>query len=301
MSTPDPHQLTTNHAFTKKVYRDLYPAVDPRQPKFSQAGKVVMITGASRGIGRHGISEAFALASARAIIITARKIETLLETERNIKKANANVQVLPLALEITDEKSVKTAFNIVQSKFGKVDVLINNAGLFGSEGVSVASDDITTWWADFEVNVRGTKLVTSYFLRLLGAEAPGTVITLSSGAGLVVIPGSSAYSITKLVDLKLAEYTAAENPNVIATSFHPGIVATEMATGFWKPFAKDTPELAGAVMVWLASEEAKFMNGRYMSTNWDVVEMVERKGDIVAKDDLKMRLGGETGVAELAG
>ena len=152
-----------------------------------------------------------------------------------------------------------------------------------------------------EVNVRGTKLVTSYFLRLLGKEHPGTVIVLSSGAGLVVVPGSSAYSITKLVDLRLAEYTAAENPNVTAMAFHPGIVDTEMATAFWKPFAKDTPELAGAVIVWLASEEGKFMNGRYMSTNWDVVEMVERKGDIVGKDELKIKLGGDLGVAELSG
>ena len=116
----------------------------------------------------------------------------------------------------------------------------------------------------------------------------------------MVIPGGSAHSITKLVDLKLAEYASAENLNVTATAFHPGIVDTEMATDFWKPFAKDTPELAGAVIVWLASEEGKFMNGRYMSTNWDVVEMVKRKGAIVEKDELKMKLGGDTGVAELA-
>jgi hypothetical protein len=49
----DPHQFTTGNAFTKKVYRDVYPAVNPEAPALSQAGKVVMITGASRGIGRH--------------------------------------------------------------------------------------------------------------------------------------------------------------------------------------------------------------------------------------------------------
>lgn len=49
----NPHQFTTANAFTKKVYRDVYPAVNPRSPALAQAGKVVMITGASRGIGRH--------------------------------------------------------------------------------------------------------------------------------------------------------------------------------------------------------------------------------------------------------
>ena len=71
------------------------------------------------------------------------------DTEKNIKKANADVEVLSLALEITDEQSVKAAFEAVQAKFGKVDVLVNNAGLFGSEGQFLASEDIAKWWADF--------------------------------------------------------------------------------------------------------------------------------------------------------
>lgn len=66
-------------------------------------------------------------------------------------------------------------------------------------------------------------------------------------------------------------------------------------------FAKDTPELAGAVIVWLCSAEAEFMNGRYMSTNWDVVEMVRRKGDIVEGNELKVQIGGKMGTAVLAG
>ena len=82
-------------------------------------------------------------------MITARKLETLIETEKNIKKANPSVEVLPLALEITEEKSVKAAFEAVQGRFGKIDVLVNNAGLFGGDGQFIASEDIGTWWADF--------------------------------------------------------------------------------------------------------------------------------------------------------
>jgi len=67
-----------------------------------------------------GLSDAFALSGAKGVIITARKIETLKETEANIKNANLNVEVLRLALEITDESSVKAAFDVVKAKFGIV-------------------------------------------------------------------------------------------------------------------------------------------------------------------------------------
>ncbi len=144
---PD-HYFTTNQAFTKKVYRDVYPAVDPKLPMLSQSGRVIMVTGASRGVGV-GIAEAFALAGAKAIIITARKIPDLKDTETKIKRANSDVEVWPVALEITDEAAVKVVFLDVADKFGKVDVLVNNAGVFKSEDKSIASEDIGPWWADF--------------------------------------------------------------------------------------------------------------------------------------------------------
>jgi NAD(P)-dependent dehydrogenase (short-subunit alcohol dehydrogenase family) len=73
----------------------------------------------------------------------------LKETEANIKKANPNVEVLPLALEITNEASVKAAFDAVKAKFGTVDVLVNNAGLSGSAGHFLRDEEMATWWADF--------------------------------------------------------------------------------------------------------------------------------------------------------
>lgn len=149
-----------------------------------------------------------------------------------------------------------------------------------------------------EVNVRGTKLVTSYFLRLLGTSHPGTIIFLSSGLGLITVPGSSGYSIAKIADLQLASYTAAENPNVTAIAFHPGIVLTDMATDFWKPYALDTPELAGAVSVWLSTPEARFLNGRYMATNWDVEELMRRREEIVEGNLLTVKLRGEFGAGQ---
>ena len=82
-------------------------------------------------------------------MITARKLESLKQTEANIKKASPEVEVLPLALEITDEASVKAAFAAVEAKFGTVDVLVNNAGISDSVGHFLRDEDVAAWWADF--------------------------------------------------------------------------------------------------------------------------------------------------------
>lgn len=292
--------FTVSNSFTKYVYRDVYPAVEPSHASVSKANKVVMITGASRGIGRDGIAWAFATAGAGAIIITARKVESLKETEALIKKVNPAVEVLPIALETTNEDSVSSAFAAVKAKYGHIDILVNNAGIYDSNGINLSSTDASqtaTWWREFEVNVRGTMLVTKHFLALTGTTNPATLIYLSSGAGLAVIPGASAYAITKLADLQLAAFASAENSNVTAIAFHPGIVFTDMVQGveFFHQFAKDTPHLAGSAVNWLASEQATFLKGRYVSANWDVEEILARKEEIVEKNLLTVGLIGAQG------
>ncbi len=205
-------------------------------------------------------------------------------------------------MELTDEASVKAAFELVAKENLTIDVLVNNAGLFGSSGQFLAAGDLAKWWNDFEVNVKGTFLVTRSFLSQIKSDQSPSVIYLSSGAGLVTIPGSSAYSITKLVDLRLAAFTAAENPDIFVAALHPGIVPTQMTSGFFSPYAKDTPILAGAAVNWLTSEEAGFLRGRYISCNWDVAELITRKEEIVADNLLTIQLAGTTGqVAELRG
>ena len=141
-------------------------------------------------------------------------------------------------------------------------------------------------------------LVTRSFLSQLTTEQKerggASVINISSGAGLVTLPGSSAYSITKLADLRLTSFLAAESPHVHALAVHPGIVATDMGIDatFFAPYAKDTVELAGSVVNWAVSQEARFLNGRYISVSWDVEELKARKGEILEKGYLTIGLLG---------
>jgi NADP-dependent 3-hydroxy acid dehydrogenase YdfG len=122
---------------------------------------------------------------------------------------------------------VSSAFASVKAKYGHIDVLVNNAGVYDPDGINISSTIVSqtaTWWREFEVNIRGTMLVTKHFLVLTGTTYSATLIYLSSGAGLVIVPGSSAYGITKLADLQLAAFASAENSNVTAIAFHSGIV-----------------------------------------------------------------------------
>lgn len=78
------------------------------------------------------------------------------------------------------------------------------------------------------------------------------------------------------------------------------IILTDLTTEFLATYSKDTNDLAGGAAVWLASDGARFMNGRYLSANWDVNEVMAKKGDIVARDLLKVRIG-ELGTGIVAG
>jgi hypothetical protein len=95
-------------------------------------------------------------------------------------------------------------------------------------------------------------------------------------------------------------YVAAENPNIVAVALHPGIVDTDMTIDSFKRFALDKPELVGAVAVWLAGwndPSRHFLSGRYVSANWDVEELLERK-EIAEGNLLTMKLNADLGAAQ---
>lgn len=148
-----------------------------------------------------------------------------------------------------------------------------------------------------EVNIQGTFFVTQGFLKLLG-EKKGTIINLTSAGAHNVFPNMSAYSLTKLITLQLAAFVAAENPNVNSIALHPGMVPTDMTTDMFKRFSHDTPELVGGVGVWLATDAASFLTGRYIASNWDVEELQERNEEILKENKLTMALVGKFGMEQ---
>ncbi|KAL5380600.1 hypothetical protein DPSP01_007664 [Paraphaeosphaeria sporulosa] len=295
--TPDPDYFVKAQQFTAKTYRDVYPAIDPTSSSLSQAGKVVIITGASQGLGAKGFVQAFAATGPKALVLVARNAKKLEEVAASVNEKFPNVETLIVSTDVADPESVAALFEKVKSKYGHADVLVNNAAVFNSLS-SVKDEDHKVWWGDMTVNIYGTFLVTQGFLKLLPESAPAKIITLTTGAAYQVFPNLSSYGLSKLVVFELMDYVRAENPNVTAVAVHPGIVPTDMLKDAFAPFAHDTPQLVGGLATWIAGWEGAdraFLSGRYLSANWDVEELVKRKEEIVEQNLLKMDLTGKFG------
>ncbi|KAH7327374.1 putative oxidoreductase ucpA [Rhexocercosporidium sp. MPI-PUGE-AT-0058] len=289
--------FVTSSQFTKTVYRDSYPELDVTQDSFSQKGKVIIITGASQGLGREAFAASFAKAGAKAIVLVARNAQGLEATSQDIKTINPDISVLVRSVDIRDQGAVRKLYADIKSTFGTADVLINNAGC-GKSALPMKEIDAADFWYDFEVNVKGALLMTQEFLRLVGATKPATIINITSAAAIAVIPTTSSYSLSKLVQVQMQRFVAVENPNIVAVSLHPGGVLTSITKPAFVRFSSDTFALAGGVAVWLATEQARFMNGRYMGVNWSVGELVERREEIVEKALLFVELQGSFGKAQ---
>jgi NAD(P)-dependent dehydrogenase (short-subunit alcohol dehydrogenase family) len=169
------------------------------------------------------------------------------------------------------------AFKTIADHFpGGVDILVSNAGSLASSGQYLASCDSHKWWEnDLTTNIRGTMLLTRNFLSLpstITRQKPRKryIVYITSGTSFIVNPGESGYSLSKLSITQMAAFAHAESTGsltVQAIAVHPGIFATDMMDDMYHFYAKDTPELAGAVINWAATDQAEFMSGRYTTAN----------------------------------
>ncbi len=148
-------QLPVDHfvkvaQFTRVNHRDVYPAVDPSSTALSksQAGKVIVITGASKGIGRKGFAASFAKAGAKALVLIARSASSLAETAADIKAINPEVETLMIPTDISDEASVNAAFGKIKKEYGSADVLISNAAVI-APFQKLGDVDMGSWWSCF--------------------------------------------------------------------------------------------------------------------------------------------------------
>lgn len=279
---------------TSVVHNDTYPAIDSAKADLS--GKVVFVTGASRGLGK-AIAISFAKAGASMIAISARS--DLSSTVREMKTAAATVgrpepTILPLKFDISDRKSVDDAAGELKKNFGHVDIVINNAGIF-SAGL-IADSDPDEWWRVWQVNLMGPYLVARAFIPLLLEGSSKTIVTVSSVGALLTVPGLSAYQTSKLAVLRLAEFIDAEygSKGILAYCIHPGNIPTDIIPGDvahdLKHVFVETPELSADSLVYLTSEKRDWLAGRYINVTWDLPELMGKQEDILKGDKLKMRL-----------
>lgn len=187
-------------------------------------GKVVMVTGAGRGIGR---CIALTLAEAGAeLVLAARSAEELAEVSEQIRAQGGRVSWR--CLDVSDHEQVCGFFRWIESDVTRLDVLINNAGIgvFGPlAGLSVEDFDRVV-----AVNMRGTFLCSREALNLMRSAGSGTIINIASVVGFRGYPNQSAYSAAKHGVMGLTKSMAAETQasGIRVCAVLPGGVDTEM-------------------------------------------------------------------------
>jgi NAD(P)-dependent dehydrogenase (short-subunit alcohol dehydrogenase family) len=271
-------------SFIETVHHDIYEGIDPRTTLANKAHrKTVLITGAGRGIGR-AIAIAFAHAGASRLILTARTASQLDMVANELRVVSNDIDIIKIETDVTNESQVAALFRGIQ---GEIDVLVNNAGYL-EHNIPLAEADTTEWWHTWEVNIKGTYLLTTHFLK--NYRGAGTIINTSSIGSILTSPGFSAYQPGKTAINRITDFIHMEYPNVRAFAYHPGSVETELAKNLPENMMHmlvDTPELAAGYCVWLTTEQADFLRGRYSDCTWDVNELIKNAKLIVEMDLLK--------------
>jgi NAD(P)-dependent dehydrogenase (short-subunit alcohol dehydrogenase family) len=190
--------------------------------------KVALITGASRGIGR-AIAQAYADAGA-SVLLTSRKLPDL---EAAAAEIGGDVDVI--AANAGDPAQAEAAVEHCLARFGRVDILVNNAATNPYMGPTM-DIDLPRYDKTWEVNLRGVLVWTQLAWKRSMADHGGNIINIASVGGMSVEPSIGIYNATKAAVLHLTRTHAAElAPTVRVNAIAPGLVKTDMARALWEP------------------------------------------------------------------
>jgi NAD(P)-dependent dehydrogenase (short-subunit alcohol dehydrogenase family) len=230
-------------------------------PATDLSGRTVLITGASRGLGR-----ALALAFGRAgatVALCARSLEPVQEVAREVEAAGGTATAA--TVDVTRPAEVRDWVEEVRARSGRPHVLINNASVLGPRA-DLADTAAEDWTRTIEVNLNGVFHVTRACLPAMREAGEGLIVNISSGAAVPPRAGWSAYAVSKAaVDVLTRNLAEEERDHGIrVVSVDPGAMRTEMRVAAYPeegPATVKTPEEATAVFLWLAGPEGRSVTG----------------------------------------
>lgn len=233
-------------------------------------GKVALITGASKGLGK---AMALALGAEGArIALVARNIEQLNRVGNLVKQASGDARVFQA--DVADEQQVQMLERDVTAAFGKIDILINNAGM--NIRKMLVEFTLEEWHRVLNTNLTSVFLMCRSFVPHMKGTGYGRIINMTSIMSWVSLPGRAAYSASKAALLGITRALALElaTDGITVNGISPGPFATEMNTSLMQnpelnqQFISKIPvgrwgrvEEIGALAVYLCSEEAGFITG----------------------------------------
>jgi len=238
---------------------------------FQLDSRVALITGGNRGLG---FVMAKALAGAGAdVVVTSRQLEKARQSAGAIAAATGR-RTMGLAVDVTDAQQVEAMVQSIISAFGRIDILINNAGI--NIRKPIEEFDEASWDLVQETNLKAPFLCSRAVARHMKEQRSGRVINVASMLGLVALPERGAYSSSKGGLIQLTKVLALEwaSSNITVNALCPGPFATELNTAVMNnPQANQffldhiplgrwgQPEELGGVIVFLASDASSFMTG----------------------------------------
>jgi NAD(P)-dependent dehydrogenase (short-subunit alcohol dehydrogenase family) len=230
----------------------------------SNQSRSALITGGHKGIG-FAICQGL-LKAGFEVILAARSLDKAKSAIEQLQSA----QVHPLVLDVADDGSIHQAVETVQREFGWLDVLINNAGIYPDEGVSILTADRHLFDRSMQTNTFGSIRTAQAFLPLLEKATAARIINVSSGYG--ALDGLSAdvpsYCLSKLAlngaTIMLAQ---ALRPKGIAVyAMCPGWVKTDMGGAS----APRTPEQGADTAIWLATDTPPDLSGKFFRDRQEI-------------------------------
>lgn len=244
-------------------------------------GKIALVTGASSGLGAH-FAKVLAQAGAQ-VVLAARRIERLKELRAEIEADGGAAHVVKL--DVTDYASIKAAIAHAETEAGPIDILVNNSGVSTTQRlIDVTPEDYAHV---MDTNQRGAFFVAQEAAKRMIARAKGDpklqhrIINIASVAGLRVLPQIGIYCMSKAAVVHMTKSMAVEwgKHGINVNAICPGYIETEINSEYFKtdqgrqlvnmlPRKRvGKPEDLDGVLLWLASEESRFINGSIVTAD----------------------------------
>src|SRR5580698_8163130 len=240
----------------------------------THSGRIALVTGASQGIGR---ACALKLAGAGAgVAVAARNQEKLNELVQQITSSGGNAAAFPM--DVAEEDQIKSAFKAALAHFGKIDILINNAGITRDQLVMRMKR--ADWDAVLNTNLTSAYLCTQQVMSSMLKQRWGRIINITSIFGQMGQAGQANYAASKagLIGLTMAIAREVGSRNITCNAVAPGFIETAMTSGLSDDFKQNalkmiplarigTSDDVASAVAFLASDQASYITGHVLNVN----------------------------------